>query len=126
MYRAFGLLQAASDLTLDEVAVRLRAKFPGYSVAQNAGQITVAKGDWEIELRLNGEPAVLVESAELAEKIAGTIDGTEIAACTRRVEVWSDTPDPTMEHFNEFLFVVEVLQSFRGVIAVDPREPALM
>ena len=126
MYRAFGLLQAASDLTLDEVAVRLRAKFPGYNVVQNAGQITVAKGDWEIELRLNGEPAVLVESAELAEKIAGTIDGTEIAACTRRVEVWSDTPDPTMEHFNEFLFVVEVLQSFRGVIAVDPREPALM
>ena len=126
MYRAFGLLQAASDLTLEEVAVRLRAKFPGYSVAQNAGQITVAKGDWEIELRLNEEPIVLVESAELAEKIAGTIDGTEIAACTRRVEVWSDTPDPMMEHFNEFLFVVEVLQSFRGVIAVDPREPALM
>ena len=126
MYRAFGLLQAASDLTLDEVAVRLRAKFPDYSVSLNAGQVTVAKGDWEIELRLNVEPIVLVESAELAEKIAGTIDGTEIAACARRVEVWSDTPDPMMEHFNEFLFVVEVLQSFRGVIAVDPREPALM
>ncbi len=126
MYRAFGLLQAATDLTLDEVAVRLRAKFPGYGVGMSPGLITVAKGDWDIQLRLNEEPAVLVESAELAEKIAGTIDGSEIAACARRVEVWSDTPDPMMEHFNEFLFVVEVLQSFRGVIAVDPREPALM
>ena len=126
MYRAFGLLQTASDLTLGEAATRLQAKFSGYSVTLNEAQITVAKGDWEIELLLNGDPAVLVESAELAEKIAGTIDGADIAACTRRIEVWSETPDPMLEHLNEFTQVIEVLQSFRGVIAVDPREPALM
>ena len=126
MYRAFGLLQFTSDLSLEEAVTRLRAKFPGYAVSQNDRQITVAKDAWEIELRLNEEPIVLAESAELAEKIAGTIDGGEIAACARRIEVWSDTPDPMMEHFNEFIQVIEVLQSFRGVIAVDPREPALM
>ena len=54
MYRAFGLLQTASDLTLGETATRLQAKFPGYSVTLNEAQITVAKGDWEIELLLNG------------------------------------------------------------------------
>ena len=43
----------------------------------------------------------------------------------RRVEVWSDTPDPFMEHFNDFLSVVEVLKSFRGLIAVDPNEPGV-
>jgi hypothetical protein len=31
-----------------------------------------------------------------------------------------------MEHFNEFLTVVEVLKSFRGLLAVDPKEPGVM
>ena len=126
MYQAFGLLQPTSNFTLDEAAKRLTNKFPGYAVTRSGEQITVAKGDWEIELRLNADPTVLAESAELAEKIAGTVDGTDIASCGRRVDVWSDTPDPMMEHFSEFTSVIEVLQSFPGVIAVDPREPALM
>jgi hypothetical protein len=35
-------------------------------------------------------------------------------------------PDPELEHFNDYLLAVEVLQSFRGLIAVDPREPSLL
>jgi hypothetical protein len=126
MYQAYGLLQPTSNFTLDEAATRLRGKFTGYTVTRGSEQITVAKDDWEIELRLNADPAVQAESADIAEKIAGTVDGTEIAACARRVEVWSETPDPMMEHFSEFTQVIEVLQSFQGLIAVDPREPALM
>jgi len=126
MYQAFGLLRPTNNFTLDEAATRLRAKFPGYTVTRSGEQITIAKGEWEIELRLNADPAVLAESADLAEKISGTEDGADIAACARRVEVWSDTPDPIMEHFGEFSLVIEVLQSFQGVIAVDPREPSLM
>ena len=126
MYQAYGLLRPASNFTLDDAAERLRLKFPGCSVTRNGDQITVAKGDWEIELRLNTDPGVLAESADLAEKIAGMEDGGDIAACSRRVDVWSDTPDPMMEYFNDFVLVIEVLQSFQGVIAIDPREPALM
>jgi hypothetical protein len=126
MYRAYGLLQAASDFTLDEAVTRLKSRFPDFSVERSGNQITVLKNDWEIFLVENADPAVLTESAELAEKIAGVEDGTEIAACARRVEVSSDIPDPTMEHFNDFLIVIEVLQSFRGVIAIDPKEPAFM
>jgi hypothetical protein len=44
----------------------------------------------------------------------------------RRVEVWSDSVDPMMEHFNDFLLMVEVLKTFRGVVAVDPGGPGLM
>ncbi len=46
--------------------------------------------------------------------------------CDRRVEVWSDTPDPFVEHLSDFHAVIEVLRSFRGLIPVDPNEPALM
>jgi hypothetical protein len=31
-----------------------------------------------------------------------------------------------MKHFNDYLLAVEVLQSFKGLIAVDPTEPALL
>jgi hypothetical protein len=126
MYQAFGLLQQTTDFSLEEAENRLRIKFPGFTVSRSGPQIRIAKDDWEIELRLNSDAAVQTESAELAERLAGVEDGRDIASCARRVEVWSETPDPMMEHFNDFLFVVEVLQSFRGVIVVDPREPALM
>jgi len=125
MYRAYGLLQASSDFTLDEAVNRLKSRFPGFSATRAGNQISLVKDDWEIFLAENADPAVLAESAELAEKIAGE-DGSEIAACARRVEVYSDISDPFMEHFNDYLVVIEVLQSFRGVIAVDPNEPALM
>jgi len=128
MYRAFGLLQPGTDFALDQASARLAAKFPGYSVARRGDQITVAKGDWEIELALVAGPHVATESEGLVGKLAG-LEPAEAGALTgsdRRVEVWSDTPDPFMEHFNDYLGVVEVLKSFRGVVAVDPHEPSLL
>lgn len=125
MYRAYGLLQASTDFTLDEAVNRLKARFPGFTITRDGSQVTIAKDDWEIFLIENTDASVLSESAELAERIAGA-DGSEIAACARRVEVSSDIPDPMMEHFNDYLIVIEVLQSFGGVIAIDPKEPALI
>ncbi len=128
MYRAYGLLLSGTDFTLDPAAARLTARFPGYSVTRRGEQITVSKGDWEIELALVSGPQVQTESEGLAGNLAGLepAEAASIAACDRRVEVWSDTPDPAMEHFNDYLFVVEVLKSFRGVVVVDPREPAIL
>jgi hypothetical protein len=31
-----------------------------------------------------------------------------------------------MDHFNDYLRVIEALQTFQGVIPVDPREPSLL
>jgi hypothetical protein len=128
MYRAYGLLLPNTEFTPEEAVTRLTAKFPGYTVTRRGDQITVAKGDWSIELAVVAGPQVQGESEGLAGNIAGLEppEAAAIAACDRRVEVWSDTPDPFMEHFNEYLYVVEVLKSFRGVVVVDPREPALL
>ena len=128
MYRAYGLLQPNADFTLDEALARLTAKFPGYSVTRHGEQITVSKGDWEIELAVVTGPQVQTESEGLTGNLAGLepAEAAAIAACDRRVEVWSDTPDPFLEHFNEYLQVVEVLKSFTGLIAVDPKEPNLL
>lgn len=126
MYRAYGLLQPGSDFTLEEAEKRLTARFPDATVRRAGDQITVVRGDWEIELRLNGDPSVLAESIEIAEKIGGVEGGSDIASCGRRVEVWSETLDPTTEHLADFQAVIEVLRTFTGVILVDPSEPTLM
>lgn len=125
MYRAYGLLQPGSDFTPEAAVERLRARFPGYSVSRNGPQVTVSKGDWEIELLLNEQPYVAAESEGIAGHLSGP-DADAVRGCDRRVEVWSDTPDPFLEHFNEYLQVVEVLKTFTGLVAVDPKEPNLL
>ena len=128
MYRAYGLLPPNSDYTTAEAVNRLRAQFPNYHVAAAGDQITVSMANWEMELRLNADASVRTESAGFAEKIAGLepADAAAIESCTRRVDVWSDTPDPFVEHLADFHAVVGVLKTFPGLIAVDPHEPALL
>jgi hypothetical protein len=126
VYSAFGLLKPDSDFTMAEAARRLAAKFPAFAVAQQGGAIVVSSAKWEIHLTLNDTPTVLEESHAMAERIGGAEDAKDIDVCARRVELASDIPDPQMEHFNDYLLAVEVLQSFKGLIAVDPREPSLL
>jgi hypothetical protein len=126
MYRAYGLLQPGSDFSIGEAASRLQTRFPTSSVAAGGDRITATEGDWGIEFWLNSDPSVLTESIGFAEKIAGAVDGLEIESCASRVEVWSDTADPFIEHLADFHAVLELLRGFRGLILIDPAEPALM
>jgi hypothetical protein len=126
MYSAFGLLTPDSDFTMTEAAKRLSAKFPSFTVESKADSLVVSSADWEIHLTLNESPTVIEESRDIAEHIGGAEDAQDIAGCGRRVELASDIPDPDMEHFNDYLLAVEVLQTFKGLIAVDPKEPSLL
>ena len=126
MYSAFGLLKPDSDYTMTEAARRLAAKLPSFAVDQSADKLVVWSADWEIHLILNESPTVLAESREIAGHIGGADDAKDLALCARRVEVASDIPDPEMAHFNDYLLVIEVLLSFKGLITVDPKEPSLL
>ncbi len=128
MYRAYGLLQPGHDFDLDAAAARLVARIPGAASRRSDDMITVAKGDWEIYLALASGPHVPSETVGITDKIAGfeRDEAERLAISETRVEVWSESPDPFMEHFNDYLFAVEVLKSFQGVTAVDPNEPALL
>ena len=128
MYRAFGLLRSDSDFTPAQAQVRLTAKFPGFSVTREGNQIVVGKGDWWIAVALVSGPDVQTETTGLVERLAGVEpdEAAALAASDRRVEVWTDVPDPFMEHFSDYLSVVEVLKSFKGLLAVDPKEPSVL
>jgi hypothetical protein len=126
MYEAYALLKPDSEFTLAAAANKLAAKFPNYLIAEGKDQLKVTATDWEIQLTLVAGPTVLDESRTMEEHIGGHQDDLGMATCDRRVEVASDQPDPEMEHFADYLSVIEVLQSFKGVIAVDPQEPSLL
>jgi hypothetical protein len=128
MYRAFGLLRPDSDFTIDEAKTRLAAKFPGFGITHDANQLVVSQGDWWIALALVSGPEVRTETEGLLERLAGVepAEAEAFSASDRRVEVWTDVPDPFMEHFDHYLSVVEVLKSFGGLLAVDPKEPGVL
>src|SRR5262249_15633554 len=109
MYRAIGLLRPDTDFTLDEAHKRLAAKFPGFEVTRSGEQITVSQGDWWIALALTSGPNVQLETEGLIGHLAGVepAEAEEYISTGRRVEVWTDVPDQFMEHFNDYIFVVE-------------------
>lgn len=128
MYRAIGLIKPDTDFTVAEAEKRLATKFNGFAVARAGDRVDVRKGDWWISLaRVAGE-GIAGEIEGLVGHLAG-VESDEAAAYTAsaaRVEVWTDVPDPFMEHFNDYLGVVEVLKSFRGLLAVDPNERGVL
>jgi hypothetical protein len=126
MYQAYLLLEPSTDFTFDAAANRLAQKFPSFEVTRANNGLILSSEDWEISLRMNSGPEVVEESHRIAEHISGQDDGRDIASIDRRVEIASDVPDPEMDHFNDYLMVIETLQTFRGVIAVDPTEPSLL
>ena len=126
MYHAYGLLLPDSDFTLAAAAKKLAGVFPQLQQEQDGQRLSLASDDWEIHLTLEEGPEVLDESLRIADHIGGSDEELGISKCHRRVDVATDVPDPKMDHFNDYLQVVEVLQSFAGVIAVDPSEPSLL
>ena len=128
MYRALGLLRPDSDFSLDGARTRLAAKLPGFTVTRDGNQIVVGQGEWWIALALVSGPEVQTETAGLVDRIPGVepAEAEALAASDRRVEVWTDVPDPFMEHFDHYLSVIEVLKSFGGLLAVDPKEPGVL
>lgn len=128
MYRAFGLLRPDTDFTVGEAFKRLTAKFPGFAVVRNGDRVDVSKGDWWIAMARVAGAHVPEETNGLVGHLAGIepAEAEGYVASDARVEVWTDVPDPFMEHFNDYLRTVEVLQSFTGLLAVDPKEPGVL
>jgi hypothetical protein len=126
MYSAYGLLTPATDFSLEAARERLQKKFPAASVTLANGVITLSGGDWDFQLYVNDKNEITAEHQDMAEKLGGADNNPEVSASRKRVEVWSNTNDPFLEHFNDYLQIIEVLQTFRGLIAIDPKEPAFM
>jgi hypothetical protein len=126
MYQAYLLLKADTDFTFAEARKRLAERFPEAAFTEDANSLAMVTDDWDIAFTMNAGANVLAESRLFAEQITGTEDDQQgIGTCQRRVEISSDVPDPEMDHFDQYLKVLDAMQSFQGVIAIDPSEPSV-
>lgn len=128
MYHAIGLLQTNSDFSVAAAAARLRRALPECTVTPEGQRIRVERGEWWIALELVAGAQLRGETEGIVGKLAGLepAEAEAFVSSEKRVEVWTDVLDPFMEHFNDYLSVVEVLKSFRGLLAVDPKEPGVL
>lgn len=128
MYHAVGLLQTNSDFSLSEAESRLRTALPALAPERSGETITLTQGDWWLSVGLVAGPQLRDETEGLVSKLAGLepAEADAYVSSDKRVVVWTDVPDPFMEHFSDFLAVVEVLKSFTGLLAVDPKEPGVL
>ena len=128
MYHAIGLLQKDNDFSVREAEARLRSALPQHTIIPDGSRIRVERGDWWIALELVAGPQLRDETEGLVSKLAGLepAEADGYVTSDERVEVWTDIPDPFMEHFNDYQTVIGVLKSFRGLLAVDPNEPGVL
>lgn len=125
-YQAMAFLQDESDFDMEILRQHLVKCFPAMKVVHEGKDISLQVPDWKIRVHLADEPFVAQESLEISEYFAQCPLAAEIAECKRRVEIWSNDPDPKMEYFNDYVILCETLESFRGVILFDPTSGELI
>src|SRR5205085_974440 len=75
-------------------------------------------GGWRLMLAFEAFPWVEAESRELLadHPYPDRDQVAELARCRTRLTVWSEDPDPDMDHFNDWLLSIECLTDrFHGL-----------
>ncbi len=123
-YRVLALIPSEMDLDFATVIEAVRAKFSRQTsppqIDHAADMCTLRRGDWSFRFYWEASPHVLMESQDIAERAAAQgFDESTVAACARRISTAGD-PDPDMLHFNDYVYVLEVLEGFKGIYLFDP------
>ncbi len=128
MYHLQAFMTPNSNWSLPETANRLRERLPDHQVELQGDRITVRHDDWSIHILREAGPHLRDEIDGLLSRLAGVepAEADAYLASQQRLTIFSDDPDPFMEHFNLYLTIIDVLKSFDGVLVVDPKEPGVM
>ena len=128
MYEVLALLPETSDFTLEAAvtffrAVRyregtLRAELATSEHKQQPSGFRVWYGDWAVVAWLETGKGVLGESEEMSWGDDLPAPAEVIAACSRRLSVWSDE-DFGCHRTNEFMFYTDDLRERFGAFIKD-------
>jgi hypothetical protein len=117
-YEAFILLPPNSAASLEQAEVRLLNFYKNnersVKTQRYEKKLDLIIDGWICHIYLNRQPHVLAESKEMAETFASDrADKIAISGCDRRFEIICQ-PDPDLDYFNDYLFVLEELGSLDG------------
>ena len=119
-YEAFVYLPANTSVSVGVVRELLKALVEEEALhIEGEKALVVRFGDWSVTIHLNRKEHVAVEAREQAEALAkNRPDKEEIAGCGVRLEVVTDD-DEDMDHFNDYLILVEKLGELDGAKVLD-------
>jgi hypothetical protein len=118
------LIPPSNTLTFEDIAIKIRDHLAGISdsptVIIESDRMKVQRDEWELRIYWEDKPHVLEESREIAKRFAqGRADADVIASCKFRITTAAD-PDPDMTYFNDYVFVLEALESIKNIYIFDP------
>jgi hypothetical protein len=119
-YEAIAWLEPESDYDIEVAVMRLGEWLPEAEISRQDQTITVSLGRWDIRLHLDEDAHVAAEAKEFPNVFPECPRSLEIARCSRRVEIASPGRDPNIKYFNDYVFVLQALEEFQGVILFDP------
>jgi hypothetical protein len=129
-YVVFGLLAPESNFNLNTAFDRIRDVFTnlpdgGFEPqSSGANDISIDPEHLGLFVVLVDDPKVINDSQQLAVQLGNAPEAAAVARCARRIEFGMQWGDPRGDVFPEFERLLGVLRSFRGVIFLDPSDPA--
>jgi hypothetical protein len=117
------LIPPHQTITFTDIAAQLQAHLakrnPAAQCSLEGAKITILlDGEYRLRIYWETAPHVLVESQELAAKFEHPQKAI-MATCDRRLTTVGDA-DPNMNYFNDYVYVLEVLEDLPHVFVYDP------
>jgi hypothetical protein len=127
-YRRTVLIPTSADIRFADVVARMQQKFAritSVAVSQiQPHQLRIQASDWYLDIYWEDDAQVMEESTEIARYFASEECRSNVKSCAQRITT-AATADPNMDHFNDYVFVLEVLESLPGVYQFDSEQGKL-
>ena len=120
-----ALIPPKHDLVFAELVDRLTDRFAGAGDRNvsvevvEPGVIAVLRDNWSLRVHWEDEPHVQAESVEIASLVAANEEDAQIIRTCRRCITTAGDADPNMLFFNDYVFVLEVLDSIPDLYIFD-------
>jgi hypothetical protein len=121
-YRLTAFVPPTSTLTFQQIAERIK-EYIGTSnnvrVSLGEKQVSISYDGWSLRVYWEDEHYVMSESKDFAEHpLTPEPYRTFIASCHRRITTAADD-DPNMDYFNDYVIVINALESFGEFVIHD-------
>ena len=127
-YKLMALIPKDAEITFDDIYARLQRKFAKIEEARierpETNHIQLRFNDWLYHIHLEDKPSA-IELIEILETFATKRPDWDVIASSDQRMTTYGMSDPDMDHFNDHVFVMEVLESLPELYLYDPNDGKL-
>ena len=127
-YKLLVFIPPLSSVTLEEVVEKLRTKFASQkvSIARSGEKVVIKRESWSLNVYWEDEPHVLEEAQEIADHFANHRPDKDVIASSQRRLTTAGDPDPNMDYFNDYVWMIEAFEAIPEFIIFDANNGKFM